>query len=76
MNPKILAIFFHIGSIVQTVKDVEATVADIAGGKSFGSDGEKALADLAALIDSGVISIPGVDGASASKAITDLLAKV
>lgn len=76
MNPSVLKIFFHLGAIVQTVKDLEVVIGDVAEGKSWGEDGKRALADLASLIESGVICIPNLDSKQASQAIADLLAHV
>lgn len=76
MPTDILKIFLHLASIIQTMKDVEATVSDVVKGVSFGADGQKSISDLIGLVDAGIIVIPGVESAQVSKAIQDLLAQI
>lgn len=58
----ILKLISHIHLIGQTIADAEHAIADLVHKdyKAAEADGLKALDDLAALFDAGVIAIPGV----------------
>lgn len=76
MNPSILKVLLNVGKIIKAVKDVEGLVSDVVAGKSLQSDAVAICGDLVALIDSGVIVIPGISKEEAQAALQELLKAV
>jgi hypothetical protein len=74
MSPSILALLLHIGSVLKTIKDIEAGVADVVKGKASAADAQAVLADLAALLSSGIFNIPGLSGDQLTAVIGQLTA--
>ena len=72
--PSVIAILLHVGKIISAVKDVEKAVADLVAKNMAAEPGDvKAiLEDLKGLVDSGLISIPGVSAAQIDQVIADL----
>lgn len=68
--PSVFTILFHIGSIIQTIKDLEKTVADLLAKKDAGGDVTQLIADIESLFSSGIIPLP--PGLSATQVSTTL----
>lgn len=60
MNPSIISVLLHLGSLISTFKDVEKAVSDVISGKASAADGQALLQDVAGLLTSGLINIPGL----------------
>lgn len=72
----ILNILFHAGAIGKSLQDVETLACDIVHGKNISADAQKVLGDLGDLIDSGMISIPGVEKSAAIAEISKVINRV
>lgn len=70
MNP--IALLLQIGKIIQAFKDVEKGIADLIHKNYSPSDLKAVLEDIKAIVDSGLISIPGISAAEIDAAITGL----
>lgn len=73
MSPSLLSVLLHVGSIIQTLKDIEKGVQDLVTGKPSSQDLKSIVTDLASLLSSGVISMPGFTQEQMSTVIGDLL---
>lgn len=58
MNPSILKILFHLGSVIKTIKDVEQTVNDLIQKKDASGDFLALVSDAKSLFQSGIICCP------------------
>ncbi|PWU11830.1 MAG: hypothetical protein C5B47_00270 [Verrucomicrobia bacterium] len=76
MNPLILKLILHIGTVIKTVKDTEHGVEDVIAGKLTVADIETLLNDIVELVKAGVITIPGVTVEEFTKIIADIEAAI
>jgi hypothetical protein len=60
MNPSIIRVLLHIGAVLKTIRDVEQGIAHVVSGHADVQDLKTVLADLAELIDDGIITLPGL----------------
>lgn len=74
MNP--IAILLHVGKIIHAIKDVEAAISDLVHKQFSKDDLKKVLGDVKDLVDSGLISIPGLTSQQLDVAIQGLIDSV
>lgn len=60
MSPSLLQIILNAGKLIQTLKDLEKTVADAVAKQNVTADLKADLADLVGLVQAGVFSAPSL----------------
>lgn len=72
MSPNVIQILLNLGKIIGTAKDLEQAIADLVAGKPIAGDAKKVMADLSALLKSGLIHMPGMGSQAIEEALLEI----